>query len=70
MAFNPDTSPTFQKFLASRASFNAEGERDYELHLIAYLCSQADATGTINAAMVANADTNAKAAVKQKKITY
>ena len=70
MAFS-ESSSNWQLFLQNRGKYSAEDEREYEVNIIRHICSVADAGGTVSAStLLTNADTNAKASVKQKKITF
>ena len=68
MSFNPDASPTYQKFLASRANYSEPDSHEYVEHWIRFMCSGADAaSSTCNATMTSNADSNVKTSVKVKQ---
>ena len=70
MAFS-EASSNWQLFLQNRGKYSAEDEREYEVNIIRHICGVADAGGTVSAStLLTNADTNAKAAVKQKRITF
>jgi len=55
MSFQPDADPNFQAYLKQRNRLDANLAENFDQGFIEYLCSQATATGTINAAMVNNA---------------
>ena len=55
MSFQPDADPNYQAYLKQRNRLDANLAENFDQGVIEYLCSQATATGTINAAMVNNA---------------
>jgi hypothetical protein len=69
MAFS-EQSANYQLYLKTLGSLSGPEALEYERHFVQYLIAQADATGTINSAMITSADSSAKQSTKQKKIVY
>lgn len=70
MSFQPDSDPNFQAYLKARNRLYGNLADNFEMALIQYLCSQATATGTINAAMISNAITQGLATVSKQASTF
>jgi hypothetical protein len=70
MSFVPDADTNYKAYLTSRNTLSAEFVAEYEDAFIKYLCAQATATGTLNAAMITAAITQALATAKKKVPTF
>ena len=70
MSFQPDSDPNFKAYLKVRNQLYGNLADNFELAFIQYLCSQATATGTINAAMISNAITQGGQSVARMAPTF
>jgi hypothetical protein len=60
----------YQNYLAVRNRLDGNFAENFDQAFIEYLCAQANATGTINSAMVTTAITQALATVAKKSPTF
>lgn len=70
MSFQPDLDPNYKAYLKIRNGIYGYLADVFELTFIQYLCAQATATGTINAAMISNAITQGGATVAKQASTF
>jgi len=70
MAFVPDTDANYQAFLKARASFSGPDAQEFTKQFLQYLADQATTSVTASSAVINNAITAAKNAVRQAKSLF
>jgi hypothetical protein len=69
MSFDPN-DVNYQAYLKARSVLDGALAVEFDNDFIEYLCSQATATGTINATMINNAITQGRATALKKVPTF